>query len=192
MLYDDREEVSIGAKIKDSKMLGARYLLVMGNTLDDGFVELENNETLEKEKIGVYMIDGSVKAKKRVEMVDAFNNKEEVKVFLIMLKSGGTGLNLTSASMVVHFDPWFNPAVEDQASDRAHRIGQKNIVDVIKLISKDTVEEKVEAIKEYKKELADDIINLNLKENESIEKYYNKSGDDWILAEYKAKIATQK
>ena len=65
---------------------------------------------------------------------------------------------------------WFNPAVEDQASDRAHRIGQKNIVDVIILISKNTEEEKVEAIKEYKKELADDIINLNLKENESIKK----------------------
>ena len=87
---------------------------------------------------------------------------------MISLKAGGTGLNLTSASMVVHFDPWFNPAVEEQASDRAHRIGQKNIVDVVKLISKDTVEEKVDAINEYKKELADEIINLNLKENKSI------------------------
>ena len=72
--------------------------------------------------------------------------------------------------MVIHFDPWFNPAVEDQASDRAHRIGQKNVVDVIKLISKGTVEEKVVAIKEYKKELADDVINSNLENNESIKK----------------------
>ncbi len=65
------------------------------------------------------------------------------KVFLISLKAGGTGLNLTSANIVVHFDPWWNPAVEDQASDRAHRIGQKNVVNVIKLIAKGTAEERV-------------------------------------------------
>ena len=124
----------------------------------------------EKENIEFNYLDGKIDAKKRLELVEDFNQNKSKKVFLISLKAGGTGLNLTSASMVVHFDPWFNPAVEDQASDRAHRIGQKNIVDVIKLISKDTVEEKVEAIKEYKKELADDIINLNLKENESIKK----------------------
>ena len=110
-------------------------------------------------------LDGKTNAKDRLELVEDFNTNKSKKVFLISLKAGGTGLNLTSASMVVHFDPWFNPAVEDQASDRAHRIGQKNIVDVVKLISKDTVEEKVDAIKEYKKELADEIINLNLKEN---------------------------
>ena len=124
----------------------------------------------EKENIEFNYLDGKIDAKKRLELVEDFNQNKSKKVFLISLKAGGTGLNLTSASMVVHFDPWFNPAVEDQASDRAHRIGQKNIVDVIKLISKDTVEEKVEAIKEYKKEIADDIINLNLKENESIKK----------------------
>lgn len=125
---------------------------------------------LEKENIGFNYLDGKTNARKRLELVDDFNINKSKKVFLISLKAGGTGLNLTSASMVVHFDPWFNPAVEDQASDRAHRIGQKDIVDVVKLISKDTVEEKVEAIKEYKKELADEIINLNLKENESIKK----------------------
>lgn len=125
---------------------------------------------LEKENIGFNYLDGKTNARKRLELVDNFNINKSKKVFLISLKAGGTGLNLTSASMVVHFDPWFNPAVEDQASDRAHRIGQKDIVDVVKLISKDTVEEKVEAIKEYKKELADEIINLNLKENESIKK----------------------
>ena len=72
--------------------------------------------------------------------------------------------------MVIHFDPWFNPAVENQASDRAHRIGQKNVVDVIKLISKDTVEEKVIAMQESKKELIEDIINSNLENSTSLKK----------------------
>ena len=77
---------------------------------------------------------------------------------------------MTSASMVIHFDPWFNPAVENQASDRAHRMGQKNVVDVIKLISKDTVEEKVIAMQESKKELIEDIINSNLENSTSLKK----------------------
>ena len=116
-------------------------------------------KTLEKEKIGVYMIDGSVKAKKRVEMVDAFNNKEEVKVFLIMLKSGGTGLNLTSADVVIHLDLWWNPQAENQATDRAHRIGQKNTVEVIHLISKGTIEEKILELQNKKRMLSDKLID---------------------------------
>ena len=128
------------------------------------------SDRLEKENISFNYLDGKTDAKRRLELVEDFNEDESKKVFLISLKAGGTGLNLTSASMVIHFDPWFNPAVEDQASDRAHRIGQKNVVDVIKLISKGTVEEKVVAIKEYKKELADDVINSNLENNESIKK----------------------
>ena len=72
--------------------------------------------------------------------------------------------------MVIHFDPWWNPAVEDQASDRAHRIGQKNVVDVIKLISKDTVEEKVIEMQEIKKDLIEDIINSNLESSTALKK----------------------
>ncbi|MGM9534408.1 MAG: SNF2-related protein [Intestinibacter sp.] len=132
-------------------------------------LELISNR-LKKENISFSYLDGKTDAKRRLELVEDFNNDESKKVFLNSLKAGGTGLNLTSASMVIHFDPWFNPAVEDQASDRAHRIGQKNIVDVIKLVSKGTVEEKVVAINECKKELADDIINTNLENNESIKK----------------------
>ena len=128
------------------------------------------SDRLEKENISFNYLDGKTDAKRRLELVEDFNEDESKKVFLISLKAGGTGLNLTSASMVIHFDPWFNPAVEDQASDRAPRIGQKNVVDVIKLISKGTFEEKVVAIKEYKKELADDVINSNLENNESIKK----------------------
>ncbi len=106
-------------------------------------------------------LDGKTNAKERVKVVEEFNNNDD-KVFLISLKAGGTGLNLTSANIVVHFDPWWNPAVENQASDRAHRIGQKNVVNVIKLIAKDTVEEKVIYLQESKKELIEDVINGNL------------------------------
>ena len=86
---------------------------------------------------------------------------------MISLKAGGTGLNLTSASIVIHFDPWWNPAVEDQASDRAHRIGQKESVNVIKLITKGTIEEKVIELQESKKELINEILDGNL-ENSNI------------------------
>lgn len=115
-------------------------------------------------------MDGKTDAKDRIKLVEEFNDSNTKRVFLISLKAGGTGLNLTSASMVIHFDPWFNPASEDQASDRAHRIGQKNLVDVIKLISKDTVEEKVIALQENKKELIEDIINSNLESSTSLKK----------------------
>ena len=87
---------------------------------------------------------------------------EDVKVFLISLKAGGTGLNLTTADIVIHFDPWWNPAVENQASDRAHRFGQKNVVEVIKLIAKGTIEEKIIKLQENKEKLIKDIINDDL------------------------------
>lgn len=97
---------------------------------------------LNEENISYSYLDGKTSAKDRVKLVEEFNTNNN-KVFLISLKAGGTGLNLTSANIVVHFDPWWNPAVEDQASDRAHRIGQKNVVNVIKLIAKGTAEERV-------------------------------------------------
>ncbi|MBC6696072.1 DEAD/DEAH box helicase [Terrisporobacter mayombei] len=125
---------------------------------------------LNEENISYSYIDGKTDAKKRLALFEEFNNTDKNKVFLISLKAGGTGLNLTSASMVIHFDPWWNPAVEDQASDRAHRIGQKNVVDVIKLISKDTVEEKVIEMQEIKKDLIEDIINSNLESSTALKK----------------------
>ena len=82
-------------------------------------------------------------------------------MFLISLKAGGTGLNLTSANLVIHFDPWWNPAVESQASDRAHRIGQKQEVEVIKLISKNTIEEKIISLQEDKKELIESVMSCD-------------------------------
>ena len=125
---------------------------------------------LKEENISYSYLDGKTDAKDRIRLVEEFNNSETKRIFLISLKAGGTGLNLTSASMVIHFDPWFNPASEDQASDRAHRIGQKNVVDVIKLISKNTVEEKVIAMQDYKKELIEDVINSNLESSASLKK----------------------
>lgn len=116
---------------------------------------------LNEENISYSYLDGKTSAKDRVKLVEEFNTNNN-KVFLISLKAGGTGLNLTSANIVVHFDPWWNPAVEDQASDRAHRIGQKNVVNVIKLIAKDTAEERVINLQETKKELIEDVINGNL------------------------------
>lgn len=112
---------------------------------------------LEKQKIEYFYLDGSTKSELRGEMVQSFNNGIG-KVFLISLKAGGTGLNLTGADMVIHFDPWWNPAVEDQASDRAYRIGQKNVVYVVKLITRGTIEEKVFELQQKKKEMIEAVI----------------------------------
>ena len=102
-------------------------------------------------------LDGSTPASERLRLVKSFNGGE-TQVFLISLKAGGTGLNLTGADMVIHYDQWWNPAVEDQATDRAYRIGQKNNVQVIKLITKDTIEEKIFALQNKKKALIDQMI----------------------------------
>lgn len=114
---------------------------------------------LSSKSIGYLYLDGSTKANKRVKMVKEFNESEDLKIFLISLKAGGTGLNLTSADLVLHFDPWWNPAIEDQATDRAHRIGQQNIVEVIKLIAKDSVEENIIRLQEDKRELINKVIS---------------------------------
>ncbi len=119
------------------------------------------SERMTKEKIEHFYLDGGTNASKRLDLVDEFNKSDKTKVFLISLKAGGTGLNLTSADIVVHFDPWWNPAVEEQATDRAHRIGQKNVVQVIKLISEGTIEEKIINMQEEKKKLINDVLDNN-------------------------------
>lgn len=119
------------------------------------------SKRLEFEKITYSYLDGSVPSEKRIQLIDEFNNGNN-SVFLISLKAGGTGLNLTSADIVIHFDPWWNPAVEDQATDRAHRFGQKNIVEVIKLISKNTIEEKIVELQDEKRKLIEKIIDNSM------------------------------
>ncbi|QAA33056.1 DEAD/DEAH box helicase [Clostridium manihotivorum] len=134
-------------------------------------------EQLDALNINYYYIDGSISAKERLRLVNDFNKNEEVKVFLISLKAGGTGLNLTSANLVIHFDPWWNPAVENQATDRAHRIGQKNIVEVIRLVAKGTIEEKILTLQDNKKQLIDDVLTGDLQDSNALQKL---SKDDLI------------
>ncbi|WP_435790706.1 DEAD/DEAH box helicase [Clostridium sp.] len=119
-------------------------------------------ENLKVKGINYFYLDGKTKPQDRIKLVDEFNISCDTKVFLISLKAGGTGLNLTSANLVIHFDPWWNPAVEDQATDRAHRIGQRNLVEVIKLVAKGTVEEKIILLQEDKKDLIDNVITGDL------------------------------
>jgi SNF2 family DNA or RNA helicase len=105
-------------------------------------------EVLRESGIPFCYLDGSTKD--RLGECNRFNRSADIPVFLISLMAGGTGLNLTGADMVIHYDPWWNPAVEDQATDRAHRIGQKKIVYVMKMIASDTIEEKVLALQRRK------------------------------------------
>lgn len=113
---------------------------------------------LDSINITSYVIDGSVSSKKRMELVDKFN-EDDTNVFFIMLKAGGTGLNLTSADIVIHLDLWWNPQAENQATDRAHRIGQTKVVEVIKFITKGTIEEKILDLQNKKKILSDKLID---------------------------------
>ena len=117
----------------------------------------EIKEELKKENVEYFYIDGSVKSKERMEISKKFNSGEG-QVVLISLKAGGTGLNLIGADVVIHYDPWWNFAVENQASDRAHRIGQKKSVQVIKLITEGTIEEKIIKIQENKRALSENIL----------------------------------
>lgn len=126
--------------------------------------------SLEDKGIEYFYLDGSTESKDRIRLVNEFNKSKQVKVFLISLKAGGTGLNLTSANLVIHFDPWWNPAVENQATDRAHRIGQKSVVEVIKLVAKGTIEEKIISLQEDKKELIDNVITGELKNSNALSK----------------------
>jgi non-specific serine/threonine protein kinase len=107
-------------------------------------------------KIPYVYLDGQTR--KRQERVDSFQNDPEIPFFLISLKAGGVGLNLTAADYVIHIDPWWNPAVEMQATDRTHRIGQDKPVFVYKLITRDSVEEKILQLQEKKKNLVDQLI----------------------------------
>ncbi|MDH3202437.1 MAG: SNF2-related protein [Myxococcales bacterium] len=123
------------------------------------FVEMLNHirAALDEDDVEYEYLDGSTRD--RIERVDRFNEDDTVPVFLISLKAGGTGLNLTGADTVVHFDPWWNPAVEDQATDRAHRIGQKKNVNVYKLIAEGTVEEKILELSAKKRELVSNVLS---------------------------------
>ena len=117
-------------------------------------------DELKKAKIDYYRIDGSVKKEARMEMVEQFQNPQnQVSVFCISLKAGGTGLNLTAADIVIHYDPWWNKAAQNQATDRAHRIGQKHAINVYQLIAEETIEQKICELQQVKEDLAEEVLS---------------------------------
>ena len=116
---------------------------------------------LKKKGICYEILTGETKSEDRQNKVDHFNTDETIKIFLVSLKAGGTGLNLTGADMVVHYDPWWNPAAEDQATDRVHRIGQTKSVFVYRLIARSTVEERIMQLKSQKRDLVDSVISAD-------------------------------
>ncbi|MBQ4563370.1 MAG: DEAD/DEAH box helicase [Lachnospiraceae bacterium] len=115
-------------------------------------------ERLRDNDIHYYELTGQTGKKERMELTERFN-EDDVPVFLISLKAGGTGLNLTAADVVIHYDPWWNVAAQNQATDRAHRLGQQNVVSVYKLITKSTVEENILLLQENKRKLAEQMID---------------------------------
>ena len=134
---------------------GHKILLFSGYTSMFEIIEKE----LKEKNIKYFKLTGATKVDERIELVDEFNRNPEIQVFLISLKAGGTGLNLTGADMVIHYDPWWNISTENQATDRAYRIGQKNNVQVYKLITKNSIEEKIYELQEKKSKLADDMLD---------------------------------
>lgn len=156
-----------GASVGSAKM--EAFLELLDEAVDDGHRMLVFSQftsllglvrgELDARGITFASIDGSMSPRERQREVDRFQSSADIPVFLISLKAGGTGLNLTGADTVVHFDPWWNPAVEAQATDRSHRIGQTRTVNVYKLIVADTVEEKVLTMQAGKARLLADVFD---------------------------------
>ena len=141
--------------IEDATKGGHKILLFSGYTSMFPIIEKE----LKKKHINYLKLTGQTKVTDRIELVDKFNEDKEIKVFLISLKAGGTGLNLTGADMVIHYDPWWNLSAENQATDRTYRIGQKNNVQVYKLITKNSIEEKIYELQKKKEKLVDNMLS---------------------------------
>nr|WP_318503691.1 C-terminal helicase domain-containing protein [Bacillus sp. T3] len=139
--------------LTESKLSGRRVLIFSQFTKMLQFISKELNSQGES----FFYLDGQTPSAERVELCHRFNNGER-DIFLISLKAGGTGLNLTGADTVILYDLWWNPAVEAQAADRAHRIGQKNVVQVIKLVARGTIEEKMNELQQKKRHLIEELI----------------------------------
>ena len=159
LCYEDYEDESSKLElcidlIKNSIEGGHKILLFSQFTSMLGII----SDRLIKENISFYSMTGATNREDRMTMVNKFN-KDNTSVFLISLRVGGTGINLTSADIVIHYDPWWNVAVQNQATDRAHRIGQEKVVSVFKLITKNSVEENILTLQQAKEGLSSDIIN---------------------------------
>ena len=140
-------EILDAARANGQKVLIFTQYVTMGELLQK-WIEVHTGRTPD-------FLQGKIPVKKRMEMVDRFQNDPEVESMIISLKAGGTGLNLVAATVVVHYDLWWNPAVENQATDRAYRIGQKNKVQVYRLITSGTFEESINEVMTKKRELAE-------------------------------------
>ncbi|MDR6125163.1 SNF2 family DNA or RNA helicase [Bacillus sp. SLBN-46] len=144
--------------VDESKLSGRRVLIFSQFTK---MLELIGRR-LQAKGMPFFYLDGQTPPEERVEICDRFNRGER-DLFLISLKAGGTGLNLMSADTVILYDTWWNPAVEEQAADRAHRMGQKNVVQVIKLVARGTIEEKMNELQDKKRDLIDEVIDSDEK-----------------------------
>ncbi|WP_456275164.1 SNF2 helicase associated domain-containing protein [Bacillus sp. AK128] len=142
--------------IEEAKQSGRRVLIFSQFTKMLGLI----GSRLTEQGLAYFYLDGQTPSDERLEICNRFNSGDR-DYFLISLKAGGTGLNLTGADTVVLYDMWWNPAVEEQAADRAHRMGQKNNVHVIKLVSKGTIEEKINNLQDKKRTLVDEIVQVN-------------------------------
>ena len=140
--------------VEDAVSAGHKILLFSGYTSMFDIIQRELNSR----NIKYFKLTGSTKVNERIELVEEFNKNPDIKIFLISLKAGGTGLNLTGADMVIHYDPWWNVSSENQATDRAYRIGQKNNVQVYKLITSNSIEEKIYELQQKKSELVDNML----------------------------------
>ena len=140
--------------VEESKLSGRRVLIFSQFTK---MLKIIGRE-LAIQGLSFFYLDGQTPSEERVEICNRFNAGER-DLFLISLKAGGTGLNLTGADTVILYDIWWNPAVEEQAADRAHRIGQTNVVQVIKLVARGTIEEKMNELQEKKRHLIEEIID---------------------------------
>lgn len=160
--------------IKDAVDAGHKILLFSTYTAMFPIIE----EKLKESKIQYSKLTGQTKVGERIKLVDEFNENDEIKVFLISLKAGGTGLNLIGADMVIHYDPWWNLSAENQATDRTYRIGQKKNVQVYKLITKNSIEEKIYELQERKAKLIDNMLSTN-------ETFINKLSKEEIMELFK-------
>lgn len=154
------------AKEKISELIDEGHKIVMFSQFTE-MLDIMSDWT-KKEGFYTERIDGSVSAKARMDAVDRFQSAEDPGMFLISLKAGGVGLNLTAADYVIHLDPWWNPAIESQATDRVHRMGQQNKVFVYKLITTGTIEEKIQELQDSKKQLLAEIIDIDTAAEKSL------------------------
>jgi superfamily II DNA or RNA helicase len=155
------------AKEKITELIDENHKVVIFTQFTEMLNIIENWAT--KEHIYLERIDGAVSGKQRMNAIDRFQTSEKPGIFIISLKAGGVGINLTEADYVIHLDPWWNPAIEAQATDRVHRYGQKNKVIVYKIIAKGTIEEKINELQEQKKALVSEMINTDKLEDQKID-----------------------